>query len=235
MAFVRGRSGELGGERRSELGMISARTRARMVDRLKQQGIQHPAVLAAMLKVPRHEFVDEALASRAYDDCALPIGFGQTLSHPYTVARFLSLAMPANGSRLSRVLDVGSGCGYQTALLAELADEVYAIERISELVERSRRSFKQLGIESRIKVRYGDGALGWSMMAPFDAILLAAAASDVPEALKQQLKVNGRLLLPVKDPVTQQQTLKLVERTQNSFYEQRLDAVHFVPFLSGIR
>ncbi|MES2206561.1 MAG: protein-L-isoaspartate(D-aspartate) O-methyltransferase [Pseudomonadota bacterium] len=215
--------------------MISARTRARMVERLRSQGIQNELVLAAMNKVPRHLFVEEALASRAYDDCALPIGFGQTLSHPYTVARFLSLAMPATGEKLGSVLDVGSGCGYQSVVLAELAREVYAIERISGLVDRSRKMFRELKLEGRIKVRYGDGALGWLMMAPFDAIILAAASTEVPEPLKQQLKIGGRLLIPFVDSVTRQQTLRLIERSPQGFYEQRLDAVNFVPFLSGIR
>jgi protein-L-isoaspartate(D-aspartate) O-methyltransferase len=222
------------GAKGSDVGMISARTRARMIERLKKHGIVHPEVLQAMQNVPRHRFVEEALASRAYDDCALPIGFGQTLSHPYTVARFLSLALP-QGKRLARVLDVGSGCGYQSAVLAQLVEDVYAIERIGELVERSRRVFKELNLDGRIKVRYGDGIQGWPMMGPFDAILVAAATSEIPDALKQQLKPGGRLLVPFSDPATRQQTLRLVERSPNGFYEQRLDAVHFVPFLSGIR
>jgi protein-L-isoaspartate(D-aspartate) O-methyltransferase len=209
------------------IGMTSQRTRDRMVARLREKGIKDDAVLAAMAAVPRHIFIEEALASRAYEDTALPIGFEQTISQPFIVARMLEALL--GGKKLGRVLEVGTGCGYQAALLAQLAEEVYSIERIAELLEKGRANLRPLRL-ANLRLVHGDGALGLPEAAPFDGIVVAAAASKLPEALLQQLAVGGRMVAPLG---TVDQELYLIERTRTGVVETRLDAVRFVPLRSG--
>jgi protein-L-isoaspartate(D-aspartate) O-methyltransferase len=209
------------------IGMTSQRTRDRMVARLRERSIDDEAVLAAMGTVPRHLFVDAALASRAYEDTALPIGFEQTISHPYTVARMLQAAR--SGHELGRALEVGTGCGYQAAVLARLAREAYSVERIAPLLEKARANLRPLRI-ANLRLSYGDGYKGLPEVAPFDAIVVAAAAPKVPEALKLQLAVGGRLVLPLG---IDDQQLLVIERTSTAFRESRLDAVRFVPMRMG--
>ncbi len=211
------------------IGMTSERTRARMVERLREQGIRDMMVLSAMAQVPRHAFVSEALAIRAYEDTALPIGFGQTISQPYSVARMIEVMR--NGRELHRVLEVGGGCGYQAAVLSRLVREVYSIERIASLLGQARRTVRELRL-SNVKLKHGDGQLGLPEMAPFDGIVLAAAASDVPQALLAQLADGGRMVLP--KGVGEQQMLVMIERQGDVFSEQELEMVHFVPLLTGV-
>jgi protein-L-isoaspartate(D-aspartate) O-methyltransferase len=217
---------------RAGIGMTSARTRGRMLDRLREQGIQDEMVLAAMGAVPRHLFVDQALESRAYEDVALPIGFGQTISSPYVVARMCELArMRASGPReLRRVLEIGLGCGYQAAVLARIAHEVVSLERIAALVGRTRPRLRELRINN-VKPKHGDGMNGLRELAPFDAIVIAAAFAEVPDALKQQLADGGRLVMPLG---AHEQTLCVIERDGDGFHEQQLEAVRFVPLLPGV-
>lgn len=215
--------------RHSGIGMTSARTRARMVERLRAQGISDMAVLAAMSLVPRHMFVDEALSIRAYEDTALPIGFGQTISSPYSVARMLEVLR--NGKDMQRVLEVGGGCGYQAAVLAKLAREVYSIERIATLLGRARRTIRELRI-GNIKLKHGDGSLGLREFGPFDGIVLAAATPQPPQALLEQLSEGGRMVLP--RGVGEAQQMVLIERTLEGFQESTLEMVHFVPLLPGV-
>jgi protein-L-isoaspartate(D-aspartate) O-methyltransferase len=225
------------------IGMTSQRTRDRMIERLRSQGIADERVLAAMAAVPRHLFIDEALASRAYEDTALPIGFGQTISQPYVVARMIaSLREPpaTGGARraapagLGRVLEVGTGCGYQAAVLAHVADEVYSIERIHGLLERARANLRGLKL-SNLRLVHGDGSAGLEKAAPFDAIIVAAAAPQVPEALREQLAVGGRLILPVRVPSAAPgiQRLLRIEREARGYAESELDWVRFVPLEGG--
>ncbi len=209
------------------IGMTSARTRGRLIERLRAEGITDETVLAAMNSVPRHLFIEEALASRAYDDVSLPIGYGQTISQPYIVARMIEVLR--NGKPLGRVLEVGTGCGYQAAVLAQVAKEVYTVERIQPLYERARKLLRELKIRN-VSVRYGDGAAGLSEGAPFDGIIMACAAPALSAALKEQLAVGGRIVLPVG---TQEQYLYLIERDTSGYRETRLDAVRFVPLLMG--
>ena len=210
------------------IGMTSQRTRARMVERLRKDGIRDETVLAAMGAVPRHLFVEEALASRAYDDDALPIGFSQTISQPYVVARMIE-ALRA-GRELGKVLEVGTGCGYQAAVLAQMATEVYSIERIAPLLAKARANLRGLRL-SNLRLKHADGSLGLPEAAPFDSIILAAAARQVPPALLQQLSPGGRMILPFG---TTDQVLRLVERTRAGYSETILDAVRFVPMLTGV-
>jgi protein-L-isoaspartate(D-aspartate) O-methyltransferase len=210
------------------IGMTSPRTRARMVDRLRVQGIRDETVLAAMNSVPRHLFVDEALAGRAYDDVSLPINYGQTISQPYIVARMTEVLR--NGKQLGKVLEVGTGCGYQAAVLSQVAQQVYSVERIQPLHERARKLLRDLKIRN-VVLRHADGTSGLTEGAPFDGIIMACAAPALSEALKGQLAVGGRMVLPVG---TQQQYLYLIERTESGFKETRLEAVKFVPLLAGI-
>ncbi|HUW29557.1 MAG TPA: protein-L-isoaspartate(D-aspartate) O-methyltransferase [Sulfuriferula sp.] len=216
--------------RHSGIGMTSERTRARMVERLRAQGIKDNNVLTAMGMVPRHIFVDEALSIRAYEDSALPIGFGQTISSPYSVARMIEVLRA--GADLQRVLEVGTGCGYQAAVLAKLAREVYSVERIATLLGRARRTIRELRI-GNIKLKHGDGSVGLKDVAPFDGIILAAATSTPPQALLEQLAQGGRMVLPQGIGETQQ--MVLIERTAEGFQEKVLEMVHFVPLLPGVR
>ena len=209
------------------IGMTSQRTRGRLIERLREQGIKDEAVLAAMFEVPRHLFVDEALGSRAYDDVSLPINYNQTISQPYIVARMIE-AMRA-GAALDRVLEIGTGCGYQAAVLAQLAREVYTVERIKPLYERARKQLNDLKIRN-VHVLYADGSAGMPESAPFDGIIMAAAAPALSAALREQLAVGGRMVLPVG---TQEQWLYLVERDEHGFRETRLEPVKFVPLLIG--
>ena len=213
------------------IGMTSQRTRARLIDRLREQGIKDETVLAAMFEVPRHLFVDEALASRAYDDVSLPINYNQTISQPYIVARMIEvLRGPELLNRpLGRVLEIGTGCGYQAAVLARVAREVYTVERIKPLYERARKQLSDLKIRN-VSVRYADGSAGLPESAPFDGIIMAAAASTLSAVLREQLAVGGRMVLPVG---TQEQWLYLVERDARGFRETQLEPVKFVPLLIG--
>jgi len=214
--------------RNSGVGMTSQRTRQRMVERLRSLGIRDETVLGVMNEIPRHIFVDEALASRAYEDIALPLGFGQTISSPYTVARMTELAR--GGNALKKVLEIGTGCGYQTAVLARLATEVHSIERLAQLISKARRHLRDVrAINTRL--RYGDGMQGMPQAAPFDAIVIAAAATHVPEPLLGQLGVGGRMVLPLGSG--EEQRLCVIERTAQGYNERRMDAVRFVPLRSG--
>lgn len=214
--------------RLSGIGMTSQRTRLRMVERLRDQGIKDEVVLAAMLEVPRHIFVDEALASRAYDDVALPIGSGQTISNPFTVARMIELAR--GGRKLERVLEIGTGCGYQAAVLSRVAREVYSIERLGGLLSKARVRLRELGIRN-VKLKHGDGHSGLKEAAPFEAIVMAAAATHLPEALSAQLAPEGRLVLPLG---AREQRLVVVEHNHDGFSQSVLDEVKFVPLISGV-
>ena len=208
--------------------MTSQRTRERLIQRLMDQGITRFDVLEAIRSVPRHLFVDEALAHRAYEDTALPIGFGQTLSQPYMVARMSELALA--GGRPKKVLEIGSGSGYQTAILASLVDEICAIERIKPLLERARQQLRALKIRN-VRLRHGDGLDGWSSEAPFDLILGAAAPEHVPDTLVAQLAIGGRLILPVG---LRQQQLVMVTRDAEGCVQEVIEDVNFVPMVRGV-
>jgi len=212
------------------IGMTSQRTRARMVERLREQGIADALVLEAMAAVPRHLFVEEALASRAYEDTALPIGFGQTISQPFVVARMIEILV--RDRRLGKVLEIGTGCGYQAAVLASLAAEVYSVERIRELHERARANLRDLRLKN-LRLAHGDGAAGLDKAAPFDSIILAAAAPQMPLALLHQLARGGRMILPLREPGADAQRLVLVERSRLGYRESTLDPVRFVPLQAG--
>ncbi|MEK6707796.1 MAG: protein-L-isoaspartate(D-aspartate) O-methyltransferase [Pseudomonadota bacterium] len=212
----------------SGIGMTSQRTRVRMIERLRTQGINDEVVLAAMNAVPRHVFVEEALASRAYDDVALPINFGQTISNPFVVARMSELLRA--GSNLGKVLEIGTGCGYQTAVLAQLAHEVYSIERIGSLLTRTRARLREFRF-SNVRLKHADGMLGLSEVAPFDGIIMTAAATHVPPSLLEQLAVGGRMVFPKG---SQEQYLCVIERTSQGYAETVLDEARFVPILSGV-
>ena len=214
--------------RLSGIGMTSARTRDRLVQRLREQGIANLAVLDRIRNVPRHIFVDEALGSRAYEDTALPIGYGQTISQPYIVARMTEALLEAGAAE--NILEVGTGCGYQTAVLAPLVARLYTIERIEPLLVRARERLKELGIRN-VRFRHGDGTLGWKAQAPFDGILVAAAPLTVPEALVKQLRVGGRLLVPI-GPEGEQELMRFTRREQG-MQRESLGAVAFVPLLGG--
>jgi len=214
--------------RLSGIGMTSARTRDRLVQRLREQGIANLAVLDRIRNVPRHIFVDEALGSRAYEDTALPIGFGQTISQPYIVARMTEALLEAGAA--DSVLEVGTGCGYQTAVLAPLVARLYTIERIEPLLARARERLKELGLRN-VRFRHGDGTLGWKAHAPFDGILVAAAPLTVPEALIRQLRVGGRLLVPI-GPEGEQELVRITRREQG-VQRESLGAVAFVPLIGG--
>jgi protein-L-isoaspartate(D-aspartate) O-methyltransferase len=212
----------------SGIGMTSARTRDRLVQRLREQGIANLAVLERIRNVPRHIFVDEALGSRAYEDTALPIGYGQTISQPYIVARMTEALL--QGGTAENVLEVGTGCGYQTAVLAPLVGRLYTIERIEPLLTRARERLKELGIRN-VRFRHGDGTLGWSAHSPYDGILVGAAPLTVPEALIRQLKIGGRLIVPI-GPEGEQELVRFT-RGEPRVERESLGPVAFVPLLGG--
>ena len=208
--------------------MTSQRSRDRLVEQLSGMGIKSEIVLEAIRSTPRHIFVDEALASRAYDNTALPIGHNQTISQPYIVARMTEALLEAGDP--DRILEIGTGCGYQTAILAQLARRVYSIERLEALLAGARERFRTLNLHN-INAKYGDGNKGWPEQAPFQGILVAAAPGKIPEALKQQLDVGGRMIIPIGH--SGKQDLLSVVRTRSSFVEKSLDPVSFVPMLRG--
>jgi protein-L-isoaspartate(D-aspartate) O-methyltransferase len=211
----------------SGIGMTSQRTRQRMLTRLRAQGISDEVTLAAMEAVPRHIFVDEALSSRAYEDVSLPIGFGQTISQPYTVARMTEILRGKD--QLGKVLEIGTGCGYQTAVLARLAKEVYSVERISPLLMKARGNLRELRMRN-IKLKHADGTMGLPELAPYDGIMVTAASGHVPQDLLEQLAIGGRMVIPVG---TEEQTLYLIERTDSEYRQTKLESVKFVPLLGG--
>jgi len=211
------------------IGMTSQRTRERLALRLREKGIVNERVLDVMRQVPRHLFVDEALATRAYEDISLPIGNGQTISAPFTVARMTEIVSQVQPSR---VLEVGTGSGYQTAVLANLVPEVYSVERIGPLLDRARRLLAELRVRN-VRFRLADGTLGWAEHGPFDAILAAAAPAEVPGALLKQLADGGVLVIPVGQD--RKQRLITVHRRGQDFVRAELDPVTFVPMLTGTR
>lgn len=213
---------------KSGIGMTSTRTRDRMLMRLREQGIKDEVVLHAMGEIPRHIFVDEALSTRAYEDVSLPIGFGQTISQPYIVARMTEILR--HGKQLNKILEIGTGCGYQTAVLSRVANEVLSVERIRPLVMKARGHLRTLKCNN-VKLDHADGSIGLSEYAPFDGIIVTAAASHVPDALLAQLSIGGLLVIPVG---TTAQILKVIERTQTGYQHTELEAVKFVPLLGGL-
>lgn len=210
------------------IGMTSQRTRSRLVDRLREQGITSEKILDVIRDTPRHAFIDEALAHRAYEDTALPIGFNQTISQPYVVAR-MTEALMSEGS-LETVLEVGTGSGYQTAVLASLAKRVYTVERISGLANRAKERLMSIGYRN-IQFKHSDGGMGWPERGPFDAIIVTAAPREIPEALMEQLAPGGRMLVPVGE--SRQQELIMIHRDGDDFEQTVLEQVKFVPLLSG--
>lgn len=211
------------------IGMTSQGTRDRLVQRLRDEGIKDERVLKAITQVPRHEFVDEALSSRAYEDTALPIGLSQTISQPFIVARMTEAIL--DGGNPDKVLEIGTGSGYQAAVLSHLVPTVFTVERIDELLKLARRRFHRLRLNN-IYVRYADGHLGWPGQAPFDGIMVTAAAHSVPQALLEQLSIGGLLVIPLESEGRQR--LVTVRRCEDGFEETDLGAVVFVPLLGGL-
>jgi len=210
-------------------GMTSRRTRDRLINRLRESGVENETVLEVMGNIPRHIFVDEALSSRAYEDTALPIGFGQTISQPLTVARMTEALIDA--PVMDRVLEIGTGCGYQTAILANLVKDVYSVERITGLLNRARNNLTELRLRN-IRLKHSDGGWGWPEIAPFDGIIVTAGSAAVPQALVDQLAPQGRLIIPVGQAQSQQ--LIQITRVAEGYETKQLGAVVFVPLLSGV-
>ncbi len=215
--------------RHSGIGMTSLRTRVRMVERLREQGIKDEAVLAALSFIPRHLFVEEALASRAYEDVALPINYGQTISSPWIVGRMTELLRNNGSNPLEKVLEIGTGCGYQAAVLSRIAHNIYSIERIGPLLTRTRIRLRELGIRN-IFLKHADGMIGLPEASPFDGIMLTAGIPQIPEALLEQLAMGGRIVFPKGD---RKQYLCVIDHTFEGFIETILDEVKFVPMLPG--
>ena len=211
------------------IGMTSQRTRDRLAKTLVEMGIKSEAVLDVIRKTPRHFFIDEALASRAYENTALPIGFNQTISQPYIVAKMTEILI--KDKELNNVLEIGTGCGYQTVVIAQFAQYVYTVERIDGLLMRARERFQELKC-TNIRSKHSDGNIGWSAHGPYDGIIVAAAPVGVPKALIEQLALNGRLVIPIGE--SGEQKLLLITRTQDGYNEEFLDSVSFVPMLAGI-
>ncbi len=209
--------------------MTSQRTRERLIQRIRAKGVRNPIVLEALRNTPRHLFVDEALASRAYEDTALPIGHGQTISQPYTVARMTEALL--EGGPLDTVLEIGTGSGFQCAILAQLARRVYSIERISALLDMARARFRELGLRN-IHLKHSDGGIGLPEYAPFDGILVTAAPEGIPHTLLEQLKPGGRLVLPTR--FRGGQVLVRITHTDQGFEQEQLEAVNFVPLVGGV-
>jgi protein-L-isoaspartate(D-aspartate) O-methyltransferase len=215
------------------IGMTSARTRDRLIETLRHEGIEDEAVLERMRNVPRHLFVDEALASRAYENTVLPIGYGQTISQPYIVALMTQVLVAESRDaqvELTKVLEIGTGCGYQTAVLAPFVRHVYSIERVEALYKRASRQLRELAINN-VSLRYADGWHGWASQAPFQGILVAAAPASIPARLLEQLDEGGRMLIPIGSRGLQ--SLLCVTRRGNEFHRQELEAVSFVPLVEG--
>ena len=210
------------------IGMTSQRTRDRLVARLREQGIKNKDVLEVMANTPRHIFIEEALSHRAYEDTALPIGFGQTISQPYIVAKMTELLLEAGP--LESVLEIGTGCGYQTTVLSQLVGRIHSVERIAPLQEKAKKTTSLLRINN-VRFKHSDGNWGWPEEGPYDAILSAAAPDHIPPELAEQLKVGGRLILPVGD--SDNQDLIMVTRDEEGFTKKKLEPVMFVPMLSG--
>ena len=215
--------------RHQGIGMTSQRARDRLVEQIRSMGVRSETVLDVIRSTPRHIFVDEALASRAYDNTALPIGHNQTISQPYIVAR-MTEALIADGIP-GNVLEIGTGCGYQTLVLSKLVKQVYTIERIEALLFKARERFYELGTRN-ISAMHGDGNLGWPAKGPFEGIIVAAAPTGVPQKLLEQLAPNGRLIIPVGKSGGQE--LVMISRTDDGFEEKHLDSVSFVPMLEGV-
>ena len=210
------------------IGMTSARTRERLARRLREKGISDERVLEQIRNTPRHLFVEEAMAHQAYDDTALPIGHGQTISQPWVVARMTELLIERGIPR--KVLEIGTGCGYQTAVLGGLCEQVYSVERIRPLLEQARARLRELGM-ARVQLRHADGGLGWAAEGPFDGILVTCARAEVPDELLQQLADGGRLVMPVG---ATDQWLTTVDRDGEDFHTRRHEPVRFVPFRRGV-
>lgn len=213
------------------IGMTSQRTRDRLINRLREQGIQNEDVLEVMRSTPRHIFIEEALASRAYEDTALPIGNGQTISQPYIVARMTEALLASAGKRPARVLEVGTGSGYQSAILSQLVERVYSVERIEALQKQARQRFEELGLRN-IRLKHTDGNWGWDVYAPYDGIIVTAAPQKVPKPLFEQLAPGGRLVIPVGEQGMQ--NLLVVTRTDEGYESKTLDLVSFVPLRGGL-
>ncbi|MBT3045453.1 MAG: protein-L-isoaspartate(D-aspartate) O-methyltransferase [gamma proteobacterium symbiont of Ctena orbiculata] len=211
------------------IGMTSQRTRERLMDRLRKKGIRSTAVLEAMRNTPRHIFVDEALASRAYEETALPIGHGQTISQPYTVARMTEALI--EGGIPEMVLEIGTGSGYQCAILAQLVRRVYSVERISALLDQARLRFRELGLRN-IRLKHSDGGIGLPEYAPFDGILVTAAPMGLPQTLVEQLAVGGRLVIPIQSH--NGQVMVRITRHSDGFHQERLESANFVPLMGGM-
>ncbi|MGD8911790.1 MAG: protein-L-isoaspartate(D-aspartate) O-methyltransferase [Candidatus Thiodiazotropha sp.] len=211
------------------IGMTSQRTRQRLINRLRKKGIRHQAVLQAMQDTPRHIFVDEALASRAYEETALPIGHGQTISQPYTVARMTEALI--EGGMPEMVLEIGTGSGYQCAILAQLVRRVYSVERISALLDQARLRLRELGLRNT-RLKHSDGGIGLPEYAPFDAILVTAAPVGLPQSLLEQLVVGGRLVIPIQN--NKGQVMVRITRTSDGFQQEQLESANFVPLIGGM-
>jgi protein-L-isoaspartate(D-aspartate) O-methyltransferase len=211
------------------IGMTSQRTRQRLIERLRKKGIRHQAVLQAMRDTPRHLFVDEALASRAYEETALPIGHGQTISQPYTVARMTEALL--EGGVPEMVLEIGTGSGYQCAILAQLVRRVYSVERISALLDQTRIRLRELGIRN-IRLKHSDGGIGLPEYAPFDGIIVTAAPVGLPQSLLEQLAVGGRLVIPIQSD--KGQIMARITRTRDGYQQEHLESVNFVPLMGGM-
>lgn len=213
---------------RHGIGMTSQRTRERLIERLYEEGLSNPSVLEVIRRTPRHLFVDEALAHRAYEDTALPIGHNQTISQPYMVGRMTELLLAAGP--LDKVLEIGTGSGYQTAVLAQLVERVFSVERIQSLQERAKERLAELNLRN-VVFRWGDGWEGWNALGPYNGIIVTAAAAEVPQALLEQLALGGRLVIPVGAGDVQE--LLLIVREEDGYSRHVLDAVRFVPLLNG--
>lgn len=217
-------------DRHEGIGMTSRRTRQRLIERLRDSGIENPKVLEAMDMIPRHIFVDEALASRAYEDTALPIGHGQTISQPYVVAAMTSLIVGTE-TPPARILEIGTGSGYQAAVLSRLVEKVFTVERIEALVRSARTRLHELRIRN-VQCKLADGNLGWEEEGPFDAIIVTAGHDYIPDPLLAQLADGGRLVAPLGK--SEEQRLTVVTRSENSFSAEQLEAVRFVPLMKGL-
>ena len=213
---------------RHGIGMTSQRTRERLIERLYEEGLSNSSVLEVIRRTPRHLFVDEALAHRAYEDTALPIGHNQTISQPYMVGRMTELLLAAGP--LDKVLEIGTGSGYQTSVLAQLVERVFSVERIQALQERAKERLQELNLRN-VVFRWGDGWEGWNALGPYNGIIVTAGATEVPQALLDQLAPGGRLVIPVG--VGDEQQLLLIVRDEQGFTRHALDDVRFVPLLNG--